>query len=325
MKNIKTKTGKKVKNEFIIAIDGGGTKTTGVFSDRNGVVLARKTVGASNPNKVGFKESVKRLEEIMLKLKKVVGRKKADMVGVTYIALAGGLQRNEQLKKNLAKALKKDRKISFIFKKGKAIIEGDELAAFRAGSSGNDGVLLIAGTGSFCCGWHGRLKSQTLGWDWFLGDEGSGFWLGQRALWAVCRDLDGRLKNTLLTKLIFRKLKIKSESGFIRKIYSGNVVENAASLSEIVDKAALNGDKEAKKILLAGAEELAEAAIKVIKDIKIANKSFPIVLAGGVFNSKILTGELKKIIKKIAPKTFFVKPKKEPVFGALEVAKDKLF
>ena len=125
--------------------------------------------------------------------------------------------------------------------------------------------------------------------------------------------------------MIFRKLKIKSESGFIRKIYSGNIVENAASLSEIVDKAALNGDREAKKILLAGAEELAEAAIKVIKDIKIANKSFPIVLAGGVFNSKILTGELKKIIKKIAPKTFFVKPKKEPVFGALEVAKDKLF
>ncbi|MDY0410210.1 ROK family protein [Paracerasibacillus soli] len=43
---------------YVMGIDGGGTKTTGVISNARGEVLAEVTVGPSNPNGV-TKESIK--------------------------------------------------------------------------------------------------------------------------------------------------------------------------------------------------------------------------------------------------------------------------
>lgn len=37
-------------HNWVIGLDGGGTKTDGVLVGRDGRVLARRTVGASNPN-----------------------------------------------------------------------------------------------------------------------------------------------------------------------------------------------------------------------------------------------------------------------------------
>ena len=315
---------KQNKDVAIIAIDGGGTKTIGVLAGKNGRILGREKVGASNPNKVGFDESVNRLRRVILNLRKKALKNKAREVRGVYIALAGGLQRNQKLRKRIKNKLFKGGELNFISRKN-LIIEGDELAAFRAGVNSGDGVLLIAGTGSYCCGWHKGKKSQTLGWDWLLGDEGSGFWLGQRALWAVCRDLDKRGPKTLLTDLIFQKLKIKESDELIKKIYSSNIIEKVADISKLLDKAARKGDREAEKILLAGANELAKAAIRVISETRIKDEKFPFVLAGGVFKSKIVRKEFERKIKKIAPKVIFIEPKVEPIIGALKVAMEKFY
>ena len=54
--------------KFIIAIDGGGTKTVGVLADMNGEVLNYKVGGPSNPNDIGERQARNVLTSIIREL-----------------------------------------------------------------------------------------------------------------------------------------------------------------------------------------------------------------------------------------------------------------
>ena len=82
-----------------------------------------------------------------------------------------------------------------------ALIVNDALIALVAGAGASPGVVLISGTGSIAYGVspHG-VAARAGGWGPTLGDEGSGYWIGRRALAAVMRDSDGRGPQTDLTR-----------------------------------------------------------------------------------------------------------------------------
>jgi len=50
---------------FVFGADGGGTKTLGLISTREGNTVARRTTGASNPNVVGFDPAAKNLYDLI--------------------------------------------------------------------------------------------------------------------------------------------------------------------------------------------------------------------------------------------------------------------
>ena len=319
-KRMKVKKKTELSSPYIIGVDTGGTKTIAVISNLRGKSLKKAETGSSNPNKVGIEAAVREIGLALLKVSK--NFKKAKII-VTYIALAGGTQRNPLIKKEIKVALKKISELSPIFK-GKVIVEGDERAEFQAGTSEKNGILIISGTGSLSYGWNGGKEEKTLGWDYLLGDKGSGFWIGQAALQAICRSIDNMGPKTLLTNFIFKKLKIKKEGDLIRKIYQSETVKIIASLAPLVNKAAKKGDKVAKEILIQAAKDLAIAAIQNIKKLNLENKKFPVVLAGGAFKSKIVLDRVKREIKKFAPKAYFIQPKIEPVTGAIKLALEQI-
>src|SRR5690349_24529006 len=43
--------------EYILGVDGGGTKTVALLGDQNGKVLARGVSGSSNANAIGFESA----------------------------------------------------------------------------------------------------------------------------------------------------------------------------------------------------------------------------------------------------------------------------
>ena len=53
-----------MKTHYLIGIDGGGTKTLGVLTDRGGTVLSTATTGATNPNDVTPAVSAERLTQL---------------------------------------------------------------------------------------------------------------------------------------------------------------------------------------------------------------------------------------------------------------------
>src|SRR5699024_6065353 len=81
-------------------------------------------------------------------------------------------------------------------------IDHDALAALASGSFGDSGMVLIAGTGSIAYNFSSDFKkiSRVGGWGYIFGDEGSGFDIGRKAITSVLKQLDGRGKETVLSK-----------------------------------------------------------------------------------------------------------------------------
>ena len=82
--------------------------------------------------------------------------------------------------------------------KAPVLVVNDALVALEAGAGDGPGIVLIAGTGSICYGRNEEGQAARAGgWGYMLGDEGSGWWIGRRALSAVMRQFDGRGPATL--------------------------------------------------------------------------------------------------------------------------------
>ena len=310
------------KNQkYVIGVDGGGTKTVAVLANLNGKVLARAEVGPSNINKIGFKHAI---DNIVKVLTQVSQEYEKDKIVFIYLGLAAGLERDKRKKKEIKKQLLLIPSLSWVLPKNISI-EGDQLIAFRSGTEEKQGIIIIAGTGSIVMGWDKKGKEVIVGgWDYLLGDDGSGFWIGKKALQAVCLSIDGFNSKSLLHSMILKKLKIKTEKDLIQEIYKPEMIKNIASLAPLVETAAKTGDKTAKDILFQASNELIIRANLAIKKLNLENKFFPLVLAGGVFKSKIILTKVKKDIKIIAPKANFIRPKQEPVIGAMKLALEQI-
>ncbi len=303
---------------YVIGVDGGGSKTLAVLADLEGKILAKAKSGPSSFIKVGIKETVLNITEA---IEKILKKQKKGKILSTFIALAA-IEENKEMGKRIKRILSRQSKVSEIFK-GKVVVGSDQVAAFRSGTDKKEGGILISGAGCSAHGWRGNKEFKTNGWG-YLNDEGSGFWIGQEGFRAVNKDLDGRGPKTLITKLIFRKLKIKNIEDLKKKVYTPDLIKTILSFSILVAKVSKRNDKVAKNILIKAGNELALAANTVIKKLNFQKEKFPFILAGGMFKSKIVLDTVKKEIKKVAPKVQFIQPKVESVIGAVKLAIEKL-
>ena len=74
-----------------------------------------------------------------------------------------------------------------------AYVVDDSVTALEAAFDGGDGTLASLGTGSFFIAKRDGHLRHIGGWGFHLGDEGSGAWLGRRALSLSLHVADGRL------------------------------------------------------------------------------------------------------------------------------------
>jgi len=304
-----------MKNEkkYVVGVDGGGTKTVAVLANLEGKILARAKTGSTHPRNIGVKKAI---ENVALVIEKILP--KEGKILSTFLGLPAMEEEFKFKKEIIKKELLKHKEIWPIFK-GKVIVESDQLAGFRSGTDEKDGVVLVAGSGSVCHGWKDRKEAITDSCG-YLSEVGSAFPVGQKVLRAVFKNLDGRGKKTLLTKLLFQKLRVRDKKGLIRKIYSKKPIEIIPYLSIFCDMAAEKEDKTAKNILIEVGRELTLSANTAIKRLNFQNKKFPLVLIGSMFESKIILDTVKKEVKKFAPKVEFIRPKTEPVIGAVKLA-----
>jgi len=304
---------KKQSKGYVIGIDGGGTKTEAALADLSVRILKIAKAESASPRNVGIKKAV---ENIVEAIKKVRGAKKIDSIFVGLPAIEEEYKsRKGRIKKEILKRLK-----NF---KGRLIIESDQVVAFRSGTQEKDGIVLISGTGCACHGWRGKKEVKVSGWGW-LADEGSGFWTGQKGLQAVLKDLDERGSKTLIRRLLFREFGLKNRNDLLKRVYADYSTRQISLISRIVDKAANRGDKIATSIMEEAGKELAISTTAVIKKLDFKDKIFPIVLVGGMFDSRITLNIFKMEVKKIAPGVHFLKPKVAPVIGAIKLAIENL-
>jgi len=300
---------------YVIGVDGGGTTTTAALADLKGKILNIGESGYSSPRNVGIEMTA---ANIAKGIGKVLPKDKKIKILSTFTGLPAVEEEFKSKKDKIKKELLKYKEVSPIFQ-GKIIIGSDQIVAFCSGTEKKDGVLLIAGTGGVVHGWKGKKEAKASGWGW-LADEGSAFWTGQKVIQAILKNIDGRGKKTLLTKLVFQKLKVKTIEELLFKVYSKNFKKTIPSFSIFCDTASKGGDEIAKEIMLEAGKELALAGKTIIRKLNFQKIEFPLVLVGGMFKSKIPLETVKKEIKKIAPKAEFIQPKEEPIVGAIKLA-----
>jgi glucosamine kinase len=163
------------------------------------------------------------------------------------------------------------------------VVISDAEAALEDAFGDGPGILLIAGTGSIA--W-GRSPAGTLqrcgGWGPNLGDEGSGAWLGRKALQVVTAANDGREPETALTGAVLTALELDDVSALVPWAATATRTEVAA-LAPAVLSAAEVGDLRANTIVTMAVEELALHVRALARQLFVDERAaIPVALHGGL-------------------------------------------
>ena len=295
----------------VLGIDAGGTKTVAIVADSNGGVVGEARAGGANLQTEGELQVEKVLHEVIERA--MNGRytpPEAVCLGMAGVDREGDGRVIRDIMRRLG------------FRQNTLIVN-DALIALVAGAGANPGVVVISGSGSIAFGVsHRGLAARAGGWGPTLGDEGSGYWIGRRALEAVVRDVDGRGPKTALTERVLEFFSLSRPELLVSEIYHQPHGRRAiASLAPEVDRARLEGDLVAGEIMTDAADELATAAGSVITRLEMRGEQFPILLAGGMLKrSEWLAAEIVRRMAEVAPRSEVLPLTEEPVIGAVRLA-----
>jgi len=303
------------KSHFWLGVDGGGTNCRAAIIGDGGEVIGEGRAEAANHIRVGMETAINHVVEAVAQASQQAGVELPEITAAC-VGLAG-VSHPDHHRLMLA-ALKEALPISDI------TLETDARVAL-AGATGNKaGVVIIAGTGSIACGINSRGRfARAGGWGPAMGDEGSGSYIGRRALESVVMSYDYRGEPTNMMEPILRHFGVSSPPELPPVIYDDpdSAMREIAQLSKIAVEAAREGDKVAQEILKDAAKELAVATIAVIEQLRMERDEFQVAYVGGVFEAgELILDPLREEIQRFAPHATVAPPIEPPVIGAARMA-----
>jgi len=313
------------QTEYILGVDGGGSKTVAQISNVDGKEVTHAVSGPSSCKSVDVKSAIENLN------KAVFGAIKNLKVSedIYFISSCFGFAGNNNSDKDpeiYRKIVFNDKLAHYLNPEG-VIICNDTRIGLEAGSKNKNKIILIAGTGASCFGINENgEEAKTTGWDYILGDEGSGYQVGLKALRAVMRAYDGRGRETLLSRTILEDLNLKKIMDLTEWAYEEPISKvKIGALAKTVCRTAKMGDQISIDILSEEAEEAVISVKSVANKLGFKNKDFDIVFVGGLFKcKKYFKNVLINRLKKYFPKINFMPPVKNPAEGAIRLAISKL-
>lgn len=160
--------------------------------------------------------------------------------------------------------------------------DSDILPVWFGGAAGGDAVAAIAGTGSIAYGCTAEGFFRVGGWGPLLGDEGSGYDLGRRALQTAARMADGRapLDPAFLERLL-RFYDVKTAHDLIFAVNGKDYRRKIAACAKVVFE--LENSPTAHRLLEETAEELALLCRTAAQGA--GREDLPVILTGGLAES----------------------------------------
>lgn len=256
----------------VIGVDGGGTGTRAVILDEEGRQLGRAEGG---PALAGRPEVPVDIDAVASTVKRAASVAGIDLPAAAICAGLAGVGRDRELAAVAAALAQRD------LASATRVITDAEAAFFHAFGDGA-GLLLIAGTGSMAMGRaeDGRA-ARAGGWGQLLGDEGSGWDVGLRALRAVANATDGRGKETEIAPRLSAHLELSAPEELIRWA-AGADKRGIAELAPIVCEIAAAGDSVARDIVVAAAASLKSHVDALLVRLGPWSAAPGLALAGGL-------------------------------------------
>ncbi|MCZ6703303.1 MAG: hypothetical protein O6940_09715 [Ignavibacteria bacterium] len=304
--------------KYLIGFDCGATKTKCALADIDGNITCSANGKPSNYLVIGVDNAARNILSLLDKFKNELDFTQAEIEKVVIGAAGAGRKDDAE---RLLKAVTESASVKGIIFKSITVVS-DAQIALEGAFPGKPGCILIAGTGSII---YGKDKEGNVfragGFGRLIGDEGSGYSIGRKALQAAAKYFDGRGEKTLIVKLVAEKFFIKTSDDLISKLYKENF--DIASVAQIVLTVAEDGDKIALNILAEESDQLIELIKAMMK--KMNTGELNVSTAGSLISNKNdYSDMLLKKIKTYLPSVKVIKPEHSPVEGAIILAKEML-
>ncbi|HEY7898383.1 MAG TPA: BadF/BadG/BcrA/BcrD ATPase family protein [Gemmatimonadaceae bacterium] len=280
--------------EIVVGVDAGGSKTRVIVATSQGETLA-EIVGAGASMSPGNAEYCADIIAALVSTALESAELTTTVPRALYAGVAGTGREAEQMA--LQDALSRRDLADDV------VVETDASVALADAFGDRSGVLLIAGTGSIA---YGRSPSGMLarcgGWGVAFGDEGSGAWIGRRALSVVAAAHDGREPETALTGAILTAAQVNEVEQLIPWAIAADR-ESLAALAPSVLAMAMQDDVRANSIVDMAVEELVLHVRALARKLFVDDRAaFDLALAGGLLHKgSLLRKRLERRLRAAVP------------------------
>lgn len=267
-----------------IGVDAGGTKTEMILIDDEGVVVARHTAPGCNPSLIGADKArgvlVQALEELLSPAKALrdgsggLHPNRTFTISATHIYAAG----NSAFWSETASAL-----AHF----GTVVTDSDSIPVLELATSGEPGIVLHAGTGSFVAarGLDGAVHYAG-GLGWRFGDPGSAIDIARRAIARGMLELQGWRLRTGLGDALCAYAGKEAYAEISRHFYEGaDANAKIAPFAAVVIELAMRGNHAAQLSIVESLTELVDQA-RLVTDKLFAGRTVPCGISGRLLNTE---------------------------------------
>lgn len=301
---------------WVLGVDGGGNKTVALVTNERGRVLGRGDAGPANYHTTGLGRAVEAIRQATQQAISDAGLV-PPALAAAFFAVAGVDRPVDR--QVMASAL------AGLGLGGRVLLDHNAAATLAGATANRPGVVLIAGTGSIAYGENERGDTARAGgYGPVLGDEGSAYDIGRRALLAAIRHEDGRGPATALTELVKERFLLESMLDLTHLVHGEPPALGRAEISHLapmVIQAAQNGDAVAREIVRGAGRELGLAAAAVLSRLQFAGAEVPVAGSGDVFSAgSLLTLPLQQALRSACPGAVLIAPKHTPAYGAALLA-----
>ena len=261
--------------KYFLGIDGGGSKTTAVILNADGVELGRGTGGPGN---------IATMSDTLLR---------QSLVDAIYAArLSSQIQESfsyGSVCAGMAGYSAEGRRSEFlellrdVTSAERCLLEPDYRIAYWGATHGEPGIVVIAGTGAVAFGRNqaGQMDRED-GLGFLLGDKGSGFDLGLNALrHAVHMNRDGR--TDAITQAVMAHTNTNSCEQIVQWLYGQFSPARVASVAPLVGKLADSNDPAACWYVVQMAKCLRHS-VRALQQRLLFAEPCPIYPLGGLWN-----------------------------------------
>jgi N-acetylglucosamine kinase-like BadF-type ATPase len=299
---------------IFIGVDGGGTTTRCLARDHQGNTLGDVTGPASNIHEIGVRAASKLILALVQRTLHSAGMTRGVPTISAAACIAGidteeaRLQTRTELQAGTPLATWR--------------VENDALAAWMAAfPEGRRGIVAISGTGATALARNGTNEARAGGWGAELGDPGSGYDMGRRALMAMLRAADGIGPPTSLSPAILAHLGLIRPHQIIDHVHFTMRPTDIAALAPLVLEHAERGDAVASEIAEAVARSIITIAAGAGARIGLGqSRPAPFALLGGLANSQFFATLVETLIADTGERLAWQRVKNEPVIGAIRLA-----
>jgi glucosamine kinase len=301
-------------SDIVVGVDGGGSKTRVMVGTADGEVLATLDGPKSAVVPGQSERSAEVIAELVTRALAEVAQPGAVLPRVLYAGVAG-TGRDEE-RKALHAALDAKELAEEV------VIDSDGLIAMYDALEDRAGILLVVGTGSIA---YGRSPAGEIvrcgGWGPVFGDEGSGGWIGRRALGIVAASSDGREPPTALLFPILAATQCEDVQDLIPWAAAADA-RAFASLAPVVFSTATAGDPRANALVTLAAEELVLHVRALARQLFTDERAAVVVaLSGGLMErGSPLRKRLEQRLKSAVPGAQLRSEEVLPARGALRAA-----